>query len=370
MKKINFKNDENAVTEIIGTMILLVIAVSVITCIYFTVFSNLEPVDEINCVIVGGIEAGDVVFTHRGGESLDLDSVVTLSIAGQSESFIVGDHLDHSAKSDGVWNVGEELVLVNYTDLEDDTFDIPNVYGEISDRIHNALVFIGTLQEGEIIGNRGGLWHFDEGSGSWAYDALGNNPPGLVIGAEWSSGVMNTSLDFNGLNDKVTVVDSYALDISNNITIEAWIKSTNDILLSEIELDANFGYNPRILHVYDTIYAVVYQGFDVGFGSGYLKTFEIDLNGDINETEIDLLMFGDGDPNELEPMIIHISGDIFGIIYKNKNDEANLKTVKIFQNGTIDDTIIDSLILDTNTPNDEPDIIHVAGDISIVSSID
>ena len=74
-------------------------------------------------------------------------------------------------------------------------------------------------------------------------------------------------------------------------------------------------------------------------------------------------MFGDGDHNELEPMIIHISGDIFGIIYKNKNDEANLKTVKIFQNGTIDDTIIDSLILDTNTPNDEPDIIHVADDI-------
>jgi len=363
MKKTQIKNDDKAVTELIGTMILLVIAVIVISYVYITVLSNVEPVEEINCDIGGSIESGNVVFTHYGGESLDLDSVVTLSIAGQSDSFIVGEHLDDTSKMDGVWNVGEQLMLVNYTNLEDYNITLPEVYGTIMDEITSALVFLGRLQEGEVIQFRGGLWHFDEDTGSFAYDALGNNPPGRIVGADWSSGVMNSSLDFNGMIDKVTVVDSYALDISDNITIEAWLQPSNDILISEIELDANFGYNPRIIHINDTIYAVVYQGFDVGLGDGTLKTIEIDINGDINETIVDTLIFGNGVSGELEPKIIHMSSNIYGIVYKNKDNEATFKTVKIFPNGTIDDTIIDSLILDTNTPNNEPDIIHVIDDI-------
>ena len=364
MKK-NGRKD-SAVTELIGTMMLLAIAVSVMSFVYITVLSNLEPTEELNCEIVGKLENGDVVFTHYGGDSLDLESIVTLDIAGQTESFSVGDHLDSSSKVDGFWNIGERLVFVNYTDLENEEINLPNVIGNIRDIISNNLVFYGTLQDGEIILNRGGLWHFDEGFGNWAYDALGNNPPGLVLGADWSSGVMNTSLDFNGLNDKVTVRDSNALDISDNITIEAWFQPTNDVLLSEIELDANFGYNPRIIHVNDAIYAVVYQGKDEGFGDGTLKTMEIDVDGDINETIIDTLIFGNGVSGELEPMIIQINTNVYGIVYKNKANEATLKTVKIFPNGTIDDTIIGTLVLDTNTPNNEPDIIHVTGDIYAV----
>ena len=367
MKKLQIKNDNKAVTELIGTMILLIIAVIAISYVYITVLSNVEPVEEINCDIAGSIESGDVVFTHYGGESLDLDSVVTLSIAGQSDSFIVGEHLDETSKSDGVWNVGEQITLVNYTNLEDYNITLPEVYGTIMDKITNALVFLGRLQDGEVIQFRGGLWHFDEDAGNLAFDAWGNNPPGVIVGAEWSSGVLNTSLDFNGINDKVTVEDSYALDISNNITIEAWLQPSNNILVSQIELDANFGYNPRILHINDTIYAVVYQGFNEGLGDGYLKTFEIDINGDINETEIDKLIFGDGVSGELEPKIIQINGNVYGIVYKNKDGEANLKTVKIFPNGTIDDAIIDNLILDTNTPNEEPDIIKISGDIYAIA---
>ena len=294
MKKINLLNNQNAITEIIGTMILLVIAVSVIAYVYVTAFSNLTIEEDINCVIQGKIERGDVVFTHLGGESLDLDSVVTLSIAGQTEQLIVRDHLNPNYMDDGAWDIGENLVFINYTDLEDEEIERPLVLGIITDIISNSAVFYGTLQEGEIIINRGGLWHFDEGSGSWAYDALGNNPPGLIVGADWSSGVMNTSLDFNGIIDKVTVRDSNALDISDNITIEAWLNPSNDILISEIELDAEFGYNPRIIHINDTIYAVVYQGKDNGTGDGTLKTMEIDINGDINETIIDTLIFGNG----------------------------------------------------------------------------
>ncbi len=221
--------EKNAVSEIIGTMILLVIAVSVFAYVFITVTSNLEPTEEINCEIVGKMESGNVIFTHYGGEPLDLDSIVTLDIAGQSESFVLRDYLDSSSKEDGVWNIGERLVLVNYTDLGNEDIDLPNVLGMVRDVNSNSLVFIGTLQEGEIISHRGGLWHFDEGTEWLTYDALGYNPPGIIIDAEWSAGVIGTCLDYNGVSDKVIVIDSNSLDIKDNITIEAWVNPSSDL---------------------------------------------------------------------------------------------------------------------------------------------
>ena len=157
MKKIKRKNlrFEDAVTELVGTMILLLIAVSVMAFVYVTVFNGLEPEEDINCEIVGKLESGDIVFTHYGGDSLDLNSSVTIELAGQSETFVVGDHLDSESSQDGVWNIGERLVLINYTNLQSDDTDLPNVFGKIRDVISNSLVFYGTIQDGEFILNRG-----------------------------------------------------------------------------------------------------------------------------------------------------------------------------------------------------------------------
>ena len=67
-------------------------------------------------------------------------------------------------------------------------------------------------------------WNFNEGSGLVLYDQSGNNNHGVIYGAQWTSGISGNALYFDGITDYVKVNDSDTLDITNGITIEAWIK--------------------------------------------------------------------------------------------------------------------------------------------------
>jgi len=69
-----------------------------------------------------------------------------------------------------------------------------------------------------------GLWHFDEGEGPTAYDSSGNNNDGTIheaiyIPDQWGG----QTLSFDGEDDYVEVTDLTRLDITGDLTIEAWI---------------------------------------------------------------------------------------------------------------------------------------------------
>ena len=64
-----------------------------------------------------------------------------------------------------------------------------------------------------------GLWHF---SGN-AFDSSGKGNDGTVFGATYVDSPMGEALSFDG-NDYVIVPDDDTLDITDEITIEAWIK--------------------------------------------------------------------------------------------------------------------------------------------------
>ncbi|MCG2826397.1 MAG: right-handed parallel beta-helix repeat-containing protein, partial [Thermoplasmatales archaeon] len=66
-------------------------------------------------------------------------------------------------------------------------------------------------------------WHFNENAGDTVYDSSGNNNDGAVYGAIWTTGVNGSALSFDGENDYVEVPDNDSLDITDAITIEAWI---------------------------------------------------------------------------------------------------------------------------------------------------
>ena len=74
------------------------------------------------------------------------------------------------------------------------------------------------------------LWHFDEGTGTTAYDASPNGNDGNIIGAIYVPGKFNYSLEFDGLDDYVEVPDSSSLNLTDEVTIEAWVnwKGTGD----------------------------------------------------------------------------------------------------------------------------------------------
>jgi hypothetical protein len=76
-------------------------------------------------------------------------------------------------------------------------------------------------------------WKFDEASGSIASDIAANQHDGQLVNfpadnSQWITGRVNGALNFDGVNDYVSVPHSSDFDIANCITISAWIK-LNDL---------------------------------------------------------------------------------------------------------------------------------------------
>jgi len=69
-----------------------------------------------------------------------------------------------------------------------------------------------------------GYWKFDEGEGNIAFDYSGYKNNGTIKGANWTTGIINGALNFDGVDDYIDIADSDNLDIINAITISAWIK--------------------------------------------------------------------------------------------------------------------------------------------------
>ncbi|MBI2591682.1 MAG: hypothetical protein HYW34_03330 [Candidatus Brennerbacteria bacterium] len=71
-----------------------------------------------------------------------------------------------------------------------------------------------------------GYWKFDDGSGITALDSSGVGNTGTVVnGPVWTAGKSAGALDFDGVDDYVSVANSTTLNINGNVlTISAWIK--------------------------------------------------------------------------------------------------------------------------------------------------
>jgi hypothetical protein len=65
---------------------------------------------------------------------------------------------------------------------------------------------------------------FDEGGGVIAADTSGEGNDGLVEGAAWVAGTYGGGLDFDGVDDSVSVFDADSLDVPGALTISAWVR--------------------------------------------------------------------------------------------------------------------------------------------------
>ena len=146
--------------------------------------------------------------------------------------------------------IGAQYEYGNYWQFFDGVIDdvrISNVARSTFDLSEPLTVDSGTIA----------LWHFDEGEGQIVYDASENlndgmlgstegiddNDPtwtdfavpivadssanenhGMIYGASFVYGVFGEGLYFDGVDDYVEVPDSPSLDITDAITIEAWVK--------------------------------------------------------------------------------------------------------------------------------------------------
>ena len=68
---------------------------------------------------------------------------------------------------------------------------------------------------------------FNEGSGATVLDTSGRSNNGTITNATWTAaGKFGAALSFNGTSSWVTVPDASTLDLTNGMTLEAWVKPT------------------------------------------------------------------------------------------------------------------------------------------------
>jgi len=76
------------------------------------------------------------------------------------------------------------------------------------------------------VGELAAEWHFEEGIGTTALDTSGNNNTGTLYNSpQWVNGKIGYGLQFNGQNNYVRVADNSSLDITSEISLEAWVKT-------------------------------------------------------------------------------------------------------------------------------------------------
>ena len=140
--KLRNKRANLAVSEIIGTLIILGIVTSSFSVVFFSFNSNTNPVPTPIVDLAGMIEDNQIILSHRGGEPLDLNTDLVLDIGGQKKSFKVGDFLDDKSKEDGVWSLGENIVYPLNYDFDYSIY--PQVGLNIIDENSNSIVLMGT----------------------------------------------------------------------------------------------------------------------------------------------------------------------------------------------------------------------------------
>ena len=145
---------------------------------------------------------------------------------------------------------------------------------------------------------------------------------------------------------------------------DGWLKTVNisaggtiiQAAISQYEFDASDGLYPNVIQVGAGAYAVAYTGTG---GDGWLKTVRIWDNGTIEQSTMSQYEFDTSDG--LYPELIHVSGTVYAIAYTGPGADGWLKTVDISGAGIITASTIDSLEFDTSN-GEYPDMIHVDGD--------
>jgi hypothetical protein len=132
-------------------------------------------------------------------------------------------------------------------------------------------------------------------------------------------------------------------------------------VIDTLEFDTSNCYEPSLIHVSGNVYAIAYRGNQ---GDGFLKTVSIAADGDIGNWTIDSLEFDNRDG--YEPVIIHVSGNIYALAYRGSGSSGFLKTVSIAANGNIGNSAIDTMTFESWTAY-EPGIVYVSGNIYAIA---
>ena len=111
--------------------------------------------------------------------------------------------------------------------------------GIITDNAHDMMVLKGYIQNGGLMTH----WSFDENSGSSTQDLSQNGNDLNTSNASWTTGINGSALNFDGVNDFVTVTPTPSLNISlDAVSMSVWVK------LDQLPSQITDGFGP----IYDS----------------------------------------------------------------------------------------------------------------------
>ena len=103
----------SAVSEVMGTILLLMITVGLFSVVAISVYNllpfNPAPSADIICQVNGD----NIILTHQGGDALSLETKIGFSNNTGTKYIVVKDYLDDDSKEDGKWSIGEKIVYSN-----------------------------------------------------------------------------------------------------------------------------------------------------------------------------------------------------------------------------------------------------------------
>jgi hypothetical protein len=140
------KRVNNAISEIVGTALLLGIAIGLFAVVQIMVLTipdtNTTPMVHLAGTIDTESESGNIIIEHHGGESLSKDTIIYIYINDMlNKNFSRSDTLD-----DDFWDIGEKVVYTPTEVIEEDS----KVSVAVVDAETNSLVMMVTLQEGKF----------------------------------------------------------------------------------------------------------------------------------------------------------------------------------------------------------------------------
>ena len=138
MKKKPQKN--KAVSEILGTILLLGMSVMMFSSVYVAIFIISPAPSKPSVNIAFRIENDNIIIDHFGGKALSLETKILIKTENESMNTTINNIIENKYKNDNVWNIGEQLTY-SIENLSRKTVTI-----NIIDIDSNSIVATGKLQ--------------------------------------------------------------------------------------------------------------------------------------------------------------------------------------------------------------------------------
>ncbi len=138
-KKIGLSNE--GVSEMVGTILLLGIAVVIFSILYVYVLSAPTPSSSSHTNLIAYVQDNNVTIEHKGGESLGLDTKIIITIDSTRNTTTIKGYLK-DVNGDGLWNIGERVICnpgisINGLQVEVTVIDVKS----------KSIILSGIIQE-------------------------------------------------------------------------------------------------------------------------------------------------------------------------------------------------------------------------------